>query len=160
MVGLIFLTTLDYRAFRELQKSRKIEIVSRILQEKASIHKQKKSQSPTKAIKVRAKPEDPLLQRGEAWQSEETCKHADGEISQVIKGLRILTVFGFFWFILLKVQVIEFCLKIAQATAKHETVENKWRVISPSDLLMSVSFLFLERNSVTFNIRFCLYLMF
>ncbi|NXC63847.1 CFA74 protein, partial [Aleadryas rufinucha] len=40
-------------AFRELQKSRKMEIVSRILQEKASIHKQKKSQSPTKAVKAR-----------------------------------------------------------------------------------------------------------
>ncbi|NXY32822.1 CFA74 protein, partial [Pomatorhinus ruficollis] len=40
-------------AFRELQKSRKMEIVSRILQERASIHKQRKSQSPTKAIKPR-----------------------------------------------------------------------------------------------------------
>lgn len=87
MVGLIFLTTLDSRAFRELQKSRKMEIVSRILQEKASIHKQKKSQSPTKAIKARGKLEGPLLQRREAWQNEEACKHADGEISQVIKGL-------------------------------------------------------------------------
>uniref|UniRef100_A0A8C3ECU4 Uncharacterized protein n=1 Tax=Corvus moneduloides TaxID=1196302 RepID=A0A8C3ECU4_CORMO len=73
-------------AFRELQKSRKMEIVSRILQEKASIHKQKKSQSPTKAIKARGKLEGPLLQRREAWQSEETCKHADGEISQVPKA--------------------------------------------------------------------------
>ncbi|XP_039940700.1 cilia- and flagella-associated protein 74 isoform X5 [Hirundo rustica] len=69
-------------AFRELQKSRKMEIVSRILQERASIHKQRKSQSPTKAIKPRGKLLDPLLQSGEAWQSEETCKHADGEISQ------------------------------------------------------------------------------
>ncbi|NWV19460.1 CFA74 protein, partial [Origma solitaria] len=77
-------------AFRELQKSRKKEIVSRILQEKASVHKQKKSQSLPKAIKARGKLEDPLLQRREAWQySEETCKHADGEIAQVIKGLRI-----------------------------------------------------------------------
>ncbi|NWV77449.1 CFA74 protein, partial [Dasyornis broadbenti] len=39
-------------AFRELQKSRRMEIVSRILQEKACVHKQKKSQSPTKAIKA------------------------------------------------------------------------------------------------------------
>ncbi|NXA60621.1 CFA74 protein, partial [Mohoua ochrocephala] len=70
-------------AFQELQKSRKMEIVSRILQEKASIHKQKKSQSPPKAIKARGKLEDPLLQRREAWQSEETCKHTDGEISQL-----------------------------------------------------------------------------
>ncbi|NWU34407.1 CFA74 protein, partial [Hylia prasina] len=70
-------------AFRELQKSRKMEIVSRILQEQASIHKQRKSQSPTKAIKPRGKLVDPLVQSGEAWQSEETCKHADGEISQL-----------------------------------------------------------------------------
>ncbi|NWI42594.1 CFA74 protein, partial [Picathartes gymnocephalus] len=69
-------------AFRELQKSRKMEIVSRILQEKASIHKKKKSQSPTKAIKAHGKRRDPLLQRGEAWQTKETCKHADGEIPQ------------------------------------------------------------------------------
>ncbi|NWY90130.1 CFA74 protein, partial [Loxia curvirostra] len=39
-------------AFRELQKSRKMEIVSRILQERAATHKQRKSQSPTKAIKA------------------------------------------------------------------------------------------------------------
>ncbi|NWT74805.1 CFA74 protein, partial [Prunella himalayana] len=70
-------------AFRELQKSRKMEIVSRILEERASMHKQRKSQSPTKAIKARGKLKDPLLQSGKAWQSEETCKHADGEISQL-----------------------------------------------------------------------------
>ncbi|NWT10295.1 CFA74 protein, partial [Vireo altiloquus] len=66
-------------AFKEQQKSRKIEIVSRILQEKASILKQKKRWSPTKAIKAHC-------------------------------------------FVLLKVQVTEFCLKIAQATTKHETL--------------------------------------
>ncbi|NWV35947.1 CFA74 protein, partial [Grantiella picta] len=93
-------------AFRELQKSRKMEIVSRILQEKASVHKQKKSQSPTKAIKARGKLEGSLLQRREAWQySEETCKHADGEISQVIKGLRIN--FRLFCFVSLMVQSSE-----------------------------------------------------
>ncbi|NXP62664.1 CFA74 protein, partial [Chloropsis cyanopogon] len=70
-------------AFRELQKSRKMEIVSRILQERASIHKQSKSQSPTKAE---------------------------------------LTPFRLSCFVLLNVQVIEFCLKIAQATTKHETL--------------------------------------
>nr|XP_041576284.1 cilia- and flagella-associated protein 74 isoform X1 [Taeniopygia guttata] len=69
-------------AFRELQKSRKMEIVSRILQERASIHKQRKTQSPTKAIKAHGKLGDALLQSGKAWQREETCKHADGEISQ------------------------------------------------------------------------------
>ncbi|NXA02992.1 CFA74 protein, partial [Sapayoa aenigma] len=42
----------EKQAFRELQKSRKIEIVSRILQEKAAVHKQKKSQSRPKASKA------------------------------------------------------------------------------------------------------------
>ncbi|NXC98808.1 CFA74 protein, partial [Certhia familiaris] len=70
-------------AFRELQKSRKMEIVSRLLQERASFHKQRKSQCPTKAIKARGKLEGPSLQLREAWQSEETCKHADGETSQL-----------------------------------------------------------------------------
>ncbi|NXY68585.1 CFA74 protein, partial [Glareola pratincola] len=41
----------EKQAYRERQKSRKIEIVSQILREKASIHKQKKSQCCTKAIK-------------------------------------------------------------------------------------------------------------
>ncbi|NXN57984.1 CFA74 protein, partial [Rynchops niger] len=41
----------EKQAHRERQKSRKIEIVSQILREKASIRKQKKSQSCTKAIK-------------------------------------------------------------------------------------------------------------
>ncbi|KAM3659660.1 cilia- and flagella-associated protein 74 [Ammospiza maritima maritima] len=70
-------------AFREQQKSRKMEIVSRILQERAPPHKQSKSQSPTKAIKARGKLEDPLMQSRKAWQSEETCRHADGEISEL-----------------------------------------------------------------------------
>ncbi|NWI60168.1 CFA74 protein, partial [Calyptomena viridis] len=43
----------EKEAFRELQKSRKIEIVSRILQEEAAIHKQKKHQSRPKAVKAR-----------------------------------------------------------------------------------------------------------
>ncbi|KAL2296459.1 hypothetical protein Nmel_015777, partial [Mimus melanotis] len=81
-------------AFRELQKSRKMEIVSRILQEKASIHKQRKSQSPSKAIKARGKLKDPLLQSGEAWQSEETCKHADGEISQSWRSPSVCSLAG------------------------------------------------------------------
>ncbi|NXB46225.1 CFA74 protein, partial [Leucopsar rothschildi] len=68
-------------AFRELQKSRKMEIVSRILQERASVHKQRKSQSPSKAIKAR-----------------DCC------------------------FVLLNMQIIEFCLKIAQVPTKHETL--------------------------------------
>lgn len=90
MVGLIFLTTLDYRAFRELQKSRKIEIVSQILREKASIHKRKKSQSCTKAVKGSGKLEGSLRWRMKTWQCiEKMCKHSAGAISQVNKGLRI-----------------------------------------------------------------------
>ncbi|XP_068027514.1 cilia- and flagella-associated protein 74 isoform X1 [Anomalospiza imberbis] len=81
-------------AFRDLQKSRKMEIVSRILQERASIHKQRKSQSPTKAIKARGKLEDPLLKSGKAWQSEETCKHADGEISQPWRSPSVCSLAG------------------------------------------------------------------
>ncbi|XP_032935698.1 cilia- and flagella-associated protein 74 [Catharus ustulatus] len=81
-------------AFRELQKSRKMEIVSRILQERTSIHKQRKSQSPTKAIKARCKLKGPLLKSGEAWQSEETCKLADGEISQPWRSPSVCSLAG------------------------------------------------------------------
>ncbi|NXK90297.1 CFA74 protein, partial [Formicarius rufipectus] len=53
----------EEQAFRELQKSRKIEIVSRILQEKASVQQQRKSQSHSKAGKARGEaepyPEEP-----------------------------------------------------------------------------------------------------
>ncbi|NWX44799.1 CFA74 protein, partial [Steatornis caripensis] len=41
----------EKQAFREQQKSRKIEIISQILREKASMHKQKRSQSCTRATK-------------------------------------------------------------------------------------------------------------
>ncbi|KAM7030619.1 cilia- and flagella-associated protein 74 isoform 1-T1 [Acridotheres tristis] len=81
-------------AFRELQKSRKMEIVSRILQERASVHKQRKSQSPSKAIKARGKFKDPLLQSGEAWQSEEPYKHTDGEISQSWRSPSVCSLAG------------------------------------------------------------------
>ncbi|XP_075028392.1 cilia- and flagella-associated protein 74 [Calonectris borealis] len=71
----------EKQAYREQQKSRKIEIVSQILQEKASIHKQKKSQSCTKAIKGGGK--DSLLWRMKTWQYiEKTCKHSAGALSQ------------------------------------------------------------------------------
>ncbi|KAK2513604.1 hypothetical protein Q9233_015454 [Columba guinea] len=74
---------LDYRACRERQKSRKMEIVSRILQEKASIHKQKKSQSRTKAIKSARKLEDPGVWRRRAWRYiEQTCSHPAGATPQ------------------------------------------------------------------------------
>ncbi|XP_075577713.1 cilia- and flagella-associated protein 74 [Pelecanus crispus] len=73
----------EKQAFREQQKSRKIEIVSQILQEKASIHKQKKRQSCTKAIKGGGKLEDSLLWRMKTWQYiEKTCKHSAGAVSQ------------------------------------------------------------------------------
>ncbi|XP_009323419.1 PREDICTED: uncharacterized protein CFAP74 [Pygoscelis adeliae] len=73
----------EKQASREQQKARKIEIVSQILREKASICKQKKSQSCTKAIKGGGKLEDSSLWRMKTWQYiEKTCKHSAGAISQ------------------------------------------------------------------------------
>ncbi|XP_009459278.1 PREDICTED: uncharacterized protein CFAP74 [Nipponia nippon] len=73
----------EKQASREQQKSRKIEIVSQILQEKAYIQKQKKSQSCTKAIKGGGKLEDSSLWRMKTWQYiEKTCKRSAGAISQ------------------------------------------------------------------------------
>uniref|UniRef100_G1MTX3 Cilia and flagella associated protein 74 n=1 Tax=Meleagris gallopavo TaxID=9103 RepID=G1MTX3_MELGA len=69
----------EKEAFREQQKSRKIEIVSKILQEKASIFKEKNQQSCTKAIKSGGKCKDSLLWRKKTWRYiEETCKHPAG----------------------------------------------------------------------------------
>ncbi|XP_042687323.1 cilia- and flagella-associated protein 74 isoform X2 [Centrocercus urophasianus] len=69
----------EKEAFREQQKSRKIEIVSKILQEKASIFKQKNQQSCTKAIKSGGKCTDSLLWRKKTWRYiEKTCKHPAG----------------------------------------------------------------------------------
>ncbi|XP_030364068.1 cilia- and flagella-associated protein 74 isoform X3 [Strigops habroptila] len=69
----------EKQAFRERQKSRKIEIVSQILQEKASIHKQRKSQSCTKAIKGGCKPENSFPWRMKTWQYiKKACKHSAG----------------------------------------------------------------------------------
>ncbi|NXJ92077.1 CFA74 protein, partial [Corythaixoides concolor] len=80
----------EKEASRERQKSRKIEIVSQILQEKASIHKQKKIQSCTKAVKGGGKLEDSLLRRMKTWQYiEKTCKRSAGAESQVNKGQRL-----------------------------------------------------------------------
>ncbi|XP_037237487.1 cilia- and flagella-associated protein 74 [Falco rusticolus] len=73
----------EKQAFRKRQKSRKIEIVSRILQEEASICKQKRSQSCTKAIKGGGKLEDSSLWRTQTWRYiETTCKHSAGAVSQ------------------------------------------------------------------------------
>uniref|UniRef100_A0A8C6JX92 CFA74 protein n=1 Tax=Melopsittacus undulatus TaxID=13146 RepID=A0A8C6JX92_MELUD len=59
-------------------KSRKIEIVSQILQEKASVHKQR-SQSSTKTIKGGCKPEDSFPWRMKTWQHiEKACKLSAG----------------------------------------------------------------------------------
>ncbi|XP_009887976.1 PREDICTED: uncharacterized protein CFAP74 [Charadrius vociferus] len=73
----------EKQASREWQKSRKIEIVSQILREKASIHKQKKHQSSTKTVKGGGKLEGSLRWRMKTWQYiEKTCKHSAGAISQ------------------------------------------------------------------------------
>ncbi|NXU59150.1 CFA74 protein, partial [Turnix velox] len=61
----------EKQAFKERQKARKMEIVSRILQEKASIHKQKKSQ----AVKGAGKREDSVLRRRRTWRYiEKICR--------------------------------------------------------------------------------------
>ncbi|XP_012947159.1 cilia- and flagella-associated protein 74 isoform X4 [Anas platyrhynchos] len=74
----------EKQAFREQQKSRKIEIVSRILQEKASIRKQKNRQSCTKASKSGGKLMDSLLWRRKMWHYiEKTCGHPAGAMSQL-----------------------------------------------------------------------------
>ncbi|XP_021273277.1 cilia- and flagella-associated protein 74 isoform X3 [Numida meleagris] len=73
----------EKQAFIEQQKSRKIEIVSKILQEKASIRKQKNQQSCTKAIKSGGKCKDSSLWRKKAWRYiEKSCKHPAGELPQ------------------------------------------------------------------------------
>ncbi|NXD82297.1 CFA74 protein, partial [Halcyon senegalensis] len=65
----------EKEASRKQQKSRKLEIVTKILQEKASIHKQKRSQSRTKAVQGGGKLDDSLLRRMKTWQYiEKTCK--------------------------------------------------------------------------------------
>ncbi|NXL95110.1 CFA74 protein, partial [Alectura lathami] len=77
----------EQQAFREQQKSRKIEIVSKILQEAASIHKWKNGQCCTKASKRGGKSKDSLLWRKKTWQHiEQTGKQPAGAVSQVSKG--------------------------------------------------------------------------
>ncbi|XP_074465737.1 cilia- and flagella-associated protein 74 isoform X3 [Larus michahellis] len=76
----------EKQAHRERQKSRKIEIVSQILREKASIRKREKGQSCTKAIKGGGKLEDSLLWRMKTWQYiEKTCKRSAGARAQISK---------------------------------------------------------------------------
>ncbi|NWX24154.1 CFA74 protein, partial [Aegotheles bennettii] len=71
----------EKQASREQQKSRKIEIVSRILREQASIHKQEESQSCPKAIKDSGKLGDSSPWRMKAWQYIETaCKPSAGAV--------------------------------------------------------------------------------
>ncbi|XP_061306427.1 cilia- and flagella-associated protein 74 isoform X2 [Pezoporus flaviventris] len=83
----------EKQAFREQQKSRKIEIVSQILQEKASIHKRRKSQSCTKATKGGCKPEDPFPWRMKTWQYiEKACKHSAGASATSLAGERSASV--------------------------------------------------------------------
>ncbi|XP_010123969.1 PREDICTED: uncharacterized protein CFAP74 [Chlamydotis macqueenii] len=78
----------EKQAFREQQKSRKMEIVSKILKERASVHKQKKRQSCTKAITGGGKLKDSLLWRMKTWQYiERTCKHPAEAILQSERSL-------------------------------------------------------------------------
>ncbi|NXV74093.1 CFA74 protein, partial [Atlantisia rogersi] len=80
----------EKQAYRERQQLRKFEIVSQILQEKASIHKQQRSQSCRKAVKGGGKLETSSWWRMKTWQYiEKSCKHSAGAASQVNEGLRI-----------------------------------------------------------------------
>ncbi|NXT74688.1 CFA74 protein, partial [Zapornia atra] len=80
----------EKQAYREQQQLRKFEIVSQILQEKASIHKQQRSQSCSKAVKGGGELETSSQWRMKTWQYiEKSCKHSAGAVSQVNEGLRI-----------------------------------------------------------------------
>ncbi|NXS62500.1 CFA74 protein, partial [Brachypteracias leptosomus] len=81
----------EKQASRKQQKARKIEIVSKILQEKASVHKRKRSQSCSKAVKGGGKLESSLLWRMKTWQYiEETCRHSAGAVSQVTEAEELI----------------------------------------------------------------------
>ncbi|NWW50351.1 CFA74 protein, partial [Pedionomus torquatus] len=80
----------EKQAYREQQKSRKMEIVSQILREKASVQKQKRSQSCTKVMKRGRRLQGSALWRMRTWQYiEKSCKASEGAVSQVNTGLRI-----------------------------------------------------------------------
>ncbi|KAM6241195.1 cilia- and flagella-associated protein 74 isoform 2-T2 [Porphyrio hochstetteri] len=73
----------EKQAYREQQQLRKFEIVSQILQEKASIHKQQRSQSCSKAVKGGGKLEASSQWRMKTWQYiEKSCRHSAGAVSQ------------------------------------------------------------------------------
>ncbi|XP_068772063.1 cilia- and flagella-associated protein 74 isoform X13 [Struthio camelus] len=73
----------EKQAFREQQKSRRIEIVAQILQENVYFHKQKNSQSWTKEVKRGGKLEDSLLWRMKTWEYiEKTCKYSAAAMPQ------------------------------------------------------------------------------
>ncbi|NXA51999.1 CFA74 protein, partial [Nothocercus julius] len=73
----------EKQAFAEQQKSRRIEIVARILQEDVCFHKQKNSQISMKVVKRDDKLEDSLLWRMKTWQYiEKTCKHSTAALPQ------------------------------------------------------------------------------
>uniref|UniRef100_A0A8C8RFE7 Cilia and flagella associated protein 74 n=1 Tax=Pelusios castaneus TaxID=367368 RepID=A0A8C8RFE7_9SAUR len=68
--------------FTEQEKSRKIEIVARILQEEAYVKKQKKHQPQTEALKNQGKLQDSLRWRIKTWQYIENA--FDGKSSSVV----------------------------------------------------------------------------
>ncbi|XP_054250799.1 cilia- and flagella-associated protein 74 [Indicator indicator] len=73
----------EKQASRELQKSRKLAIVSQILQEKAALDKQKKSQACTKAVKGGGQLEDSSLWRRKRQRSaEKACRHSAVAMAQ------------------------------------------------------------------------------
>ncbi|NXP81994.1 CFA74 protein, partial [Ramphastos sulfuratus] len=80
----------EKQAFRELQKSRKLAIVSQILQEKAALDKQKRSQACIKAVQGGGKRQASSLWRRKTQHPvEKTCRHSAGAVAQVNQGLAI-----------------------------------------------------------------------
>ncbi|NXA40257.1 CFA74 protein, partial [Eudromia elegans] len=80
----------EKQAFAEQQKSRKLEIVARILQEDDYFQRQKNSQISAKAVKRADKLEDSLLWRMKTWHYiETTCKRSAAALPQVNKCLSI-----------------------------------------------------------------------
>ncbi|XP_067423281.1 cilia- and flagella-associated protein 74 isoform X1 [Emydura macquarii macquarii] len=69
--------------FTEQQKSQKIEIVARILQEEAYVKKQKKHQAQTEALRSRSKLQDSLRWRIKTWQYiENACEDPAAAVLQ------------------------------------------------------------------------------
>uniref|UniRef100_A0A7M4F678 Cilia and flagella associated protein 74 n=1 Tax=Crocodylus porosus TaxID=8502 RepID=A0A7M4F678_CROPO len=86
--ALTFLLIFKYREFKDQQKSKKIEIVARILQEEAYMQKQEKSRSCTEAVRSCSKLQDSALWRIKTWHYiEKTCEDPAAAVLQVSRAI-------------------------------------------------------------------------